>query len=355
MRQQHIRDLEPVNADKPESDDIAVGCAVQTDTRGVIKVTLIRLPRPRLPRRFASAWPGFLLAALLLVAMQPATAQSRQDYIQLNQRINQLEEQLYNMRARLETARNSFAASGNSENPGSVAELSVRMNAIEEQLRNMTGQVERFGFEINQLKQQVGGSQSSGAAPSSSGQSGQYANNGASGYGDSSGRDLNESGLSGSSGVLGQLPANGLGQGYGDTTQGGPVQLSRVTEAEQLYERSYGDMLQRRFDAAESGFKGFLRQYPGHELAGNAQYWLGETYYARGRYREAASAFISGYRDHAQSRKAPDSLLKLAITLNQLNQKQESCATLSQLKSQYPNASEAVKNRAGKERQRLRC
>ena len=38
-------------------------------------------------------------------------------------------------------------------------------------------------------------------------------------------------------------------------------------------------------------------------MAGNAQYWLGETYYARGKYMEAASTFAEGYKRIRKARK----------------------------------------------------
>ena len=63
-----------------------------------------------------------------------------------------------------------------------------------------------------------------------------------------------------------------------------------------------------------------------HSLAGSAQYWLGETFYAQGNFREAAQNFLHGYKNYPKSRRAPDSLLKLGISLNKLGQTQQACA-----------------------------
>ena len=57
-----------------------------------------------------------------------------------------------------------------------------------------------------------------------------------------------------------------------------------------LYEESHSKLLRRQFESAEVGFRQFLKKYPKHKLAGNAQYWLGETYYARQRWTSAAKA-----------------------------------------------------------------
>jgi len=154
---------------------------------------------------------------------------------------------------------------------------------------------------------------------------------------------------------LGRVPASALGGDAGMAEQqAGAYGPKPRSEAEVQYERAYEELLRRRFDAAEAGFKGFLRQYPEHDLAGNAQYWLGETYYARGHYKQAASAFMDGYRKFSSSRKAPDSLLKLAITLKQLGQTDETCAALDQLDRQFPDAPRAIRTPISRRRRSTR-
>ncbi|MFZ5674601.1 MAG: tol-pal system protein YbgF [Pseudomonadota bacterium] len=125
-------------------------------------------------------------------------------------------------------------------------------------------------------------------------------------------------------------------------------------DPEVVYERSYESLLRRQFGDAEVGFRGFLEQHRDHSLAGNAQYWLGETYYVQGDYKQAASAFLSGYRDFPKSRKAADSLLKLGLSLNRLGQKEQACAAYMQVGSQFPKAAEA-KKRAQSEIKRAGC
>ena len=121
-----------------------------------------------------------------------------------------------------------------------------------------------------------------------------------------------------------------------------------------LYERSNESLLRRQFGEAEAGFRTFLDKYPEHNLAGNAQYWLGETYYAQADYRQAAQAFLKGYQEYPKSRRAADSLLKLGISLNKLGQKDKACAVLGTVGSEYPKAVEARK-RAQAESGRAGC
>ena len=105
----------------------------------------------------------------------------------------------------------------------------------------------------------------------------------------------------------------------------------------------------------KSAFDDFLKRFPTNLLSGNAQYWLGETHFVRGQYKAAAGAFLKGYQTYTQSAKAPDSLLKLAMSLDRLGQKDAACSSYSELNTKFPNAPQSVKARAQSERQRVGC
>jgi tol-pal system protein YbgF len=123
----------------------------------------------------------------------------------------------------------------------------------------------------------------------------------------------------------------------------------------QHYEVAYGLLLQQDYAAAQASFEDFLARYPRDGLAGNAQYWLAETFFVRGQYKTAAQAFLKGYQTYSTSPKAPDSLFKLAISLDRLGQKNDACATFGELLQKFPSASATIKNRAQTERHRLGC
>ena len=124
---------------------------------------------------------------------------------------------------------------------------------------------------------------------------------------------------------------------------------------QQLYEQAYGFLLQKDYGAAEQSFDDFLKRHPTHHLAGNAQYWLGETFFVRGQYRPAAAAFLKGYKDHGSSQKAPESLLKLAMSLNRLGQKDAACSSFKELTTKFPTPPAHVRSLAKTERQRAGC
>jgi tol-pal system protein YbgF len=125
--------------------------------------------------------------------------------------------------------------------------------------------------------------------------------------------------------------------------------------ARDAYLKAYNLLIKQDYAGAENGFATFLEQYGEHELAGNAQYWLAETYYVRGQFEQAAQGFLKGYQTYSRSQKAPDSLLKLAITLDRLGKREAACATFAQLNQKFPNAPQHLTGRAKAERVRIGC
>lgn len=124
---------------------------------------------------------------------------------------------------------------------------------------------------------------------------------------------------------------------------------------EKQYEHAFELLRQSDYDKAEKAFTDFLAKNKGHQLAGNAQYWLGETYYVRNKFQDAAVAFAEGVQKYPKNNKAADNLLKLGMSLQQLNQKKDACTAFNQLITKFPEASASVKRRADTERRRLNC
>jgi tol-pal system protein YbgF len=85
----------------------------------------------------------------------------------------------------------------------------------------------------------------------------------------------------------------------------------------------------------------FLKTYPKSDLADNAQYWLGETYYASGDFSSAASAFRALLDQWPSSSKAPDALLQLGYSQYELKQYADARATLAQVSQKFPGSSAA--------------
>jgi len=109
------------------------------------------------------------------------------------------------------------------------------------------------------------------------------------------------------------------------------------------------------YETAEFALKEFIDKNKDHDLAGNAQYWYGETFRIRQLYSDAASAYLDGYQNYPKSKKAPINLLKLGITMVQLGEKDQGCAMIVGIKKQYPKASKSVLQKAQYEQKKFKC
>ncbi len=109
------------------------------------------------------------------------------------------------------------------------------------------------------------------------------------------------------------------------------------------------------YETAEFALKEFIDKNKDHDLAGSAQYWYGETFRIRQLYSDAATAYLDGYQNYPKSKKAPDNLLKLGITMVQLGEKDQGCKMISGLKKEYPKASKSVLQKAQYEQKKFKC
>ncbi|MDX2224793.1 MAG: tol-pal system protein YbgF [Rhodospirillaceae bacterium] len=123
----------------------------------------------------------------------------------------------------------------------------------------------------------------------------------------------------------------------------------------QQYDFAFDFLKRQDFARAEAGFREFMKRFPNDPLAGNAQYWLGETHYVRGDYQKSVIEFMNGYQKYPKSNKGPDNLLKLGMSLANLGQTKEACTALSRLTKEYPDANDQIRRGAQQERQKLKC
>jgi len=138
-------------------------------------------------------------------------------------------------------------------------------------------------------------------------------------------------------------------------TAGTAAPNASAAGADQLYHDAFKLLQDGDYAGAERDFKSFVQRFPQHVLAGNAQYWLGETYYARRDYQNAMTAFAEGYKVYKTSPKGPDNLLKLGITLAALGRKTDACSVFARFSQDYPKATDLQKRRVDQERQRNSC
>ncbi len=124
---------------------------------------------------------------------------------------------------------------------------------------------------------------------------------------------------------------------------------------EEQYEFAVSFMKIGDYETAEFALKEFIEKNKDHDLAGSAQYWYGETFRIRQLYSDAATAYLDGYQNYPKSKKAPDNLLKLGITMVQLGEKDQGCKMIFGLKKEYPKASKSVLQKAQYEQKKFKC
>ena len=125
--------------------------------------------------------------------------------------------------------------------------------------------------------------------------------------------------------------------------------------AAEQYEFAVSFMKVGDYETAEFALKEFIDNNRDHDLAGSAQYWYGETFRIRQLYSDAATAYLDGYQNYPKSKKAPDNLLKLGITMVQLGEKDQGCKMISGLKKEYPKANKSVLQKAQYEQKKFKC
>ncbi len=377
-----------------------------------MKTTAMKTASSQLFRRAARIVPMLAVCiALALGAVWSGPAWG-QDARALADRLDRLERSLTLLQRSLyrgeEPPAEALAPIGNADMPApSAARLHIRVSDLEELLRQLTGQIEEVGFGVRQMTSRLDklvadmdfrlrSLEQTAAAPGAAPGAAQMQLGMAPPVGAGAGevvatpqfpsvrvigqvdeRRLQQVQAGGPRPAAEQVavaplrqpvapaPAPQAAPGPGPVQQQGlpaapqapAAQMAALPAAtpEAQYEFAYGLLIRRDIPSAEVALAEFVGENPDHPLAGNAQYWLGETYYVRQDFMAAARTFAEGYSRYPKSGKAPDNLLKLAMSLNALGRKDDACITFTKLIDEYPGATVSVRRRAERERGLLAC
>jgi tol-pal system protein YbgF len=107
------------------------------------------------------------------------------------------------------------------------------------------------------------------------------------------------------------------------------------------YDAAFAALKDGRYAESARRFQAFLDQYPSSGLAGNAYYWLGESYYVTQNYKIALKSFQTLLQRYPESQKAPDALLKVGYSQYELKEWDQAEATLNQVVQTYPDTTVA--------------
>ncbi len=109
------------------------------------------------------------------------------------------------------------------------------------------------------------------------------------------------------------------------------------------YERTLTRFKDGDLDGARQGFAEFLVQHPHSDLAPNARFWLGESYYGKKDYSRAIDAYDQVQLNHPASEKVPAALLKKGYAYLALKDRKKAASALKQVIDLYPRSPEANK------------
>ena len=128
----------------------------------------------------------------------------------------------------------------------------------------------------------------------------------------------------------------------------------RVAERE-FYDNAFSALRDNKTEEAEALFKDFIKKFPNSQLLSNVHYWLGEISLSQKLYKEASVHFLNSYQSKPKGSKAPDSVLKLALALENMGNRSGACATLIKLTQEFPNMHPDIRKQANIEIAKLRC
>jgi tol-pal system protein YbgF len=116
------------------------------------------------------------------------------------------------------------------------------------------------------------------------------------------------------------------------------------------YQAAFDLLKDGQYGEAATALAAFVARHPGHELAPNALYWLGEAHYVQRDYTAALAAFESLLRDYPGARKVPDALLKAGYSQQEMRRLGPARALLTRVVEEYPDTQAADEARARLER-----
>lgn len=302
------------------------------------------------------AFPKLLTAAALATVFAFSLAPARSaDVDDLEDKLDRVERDLRELQYEVHKGNPPASSGGLAGGPaGGVSGGGARLNDMEQSLRELRGQVESLSFQVKQLTEQLDIARKEsnyrlgaleGGAPASAipvpGSSPALA----------AGKAAPPVALTrGGSNQAGKAPGN-LGSIPADAS----VETAGGLSPQQQYDGAMDLLSRAQYAEAQSAFRGFVAANPADQLAGPAQFWVGDIAFTQKDYQGSAKAFADVLKRYSKTAKAPEAMLKLGLSLVELGQKKEGCTTLGALKVKYPTAAKPLLDRAAKRSAEAGC
>jgi tol-pal system protein YbgF len=89
---------------------------------------------------------------------------------------------------------------------------------------------------------------------------------------------------------------------------------AKAADPETMYQAAYSDIAAGRYALARESFQTLLKTYPDTEVADNAQYWIGESYYGTGDFANAIVEFQKVLDNYPKGDKVPAAMFKMGLS-----------------------------------------
>jgi tol-pal system protein YbgF len=122
--------------------------------------------------------------------------------------------------------------------------------------------------------------------------------------------------------------------------------ISNIPLDKQKYDLALGKLKDKNYEQAKNLFAEFIESYPKSSMLDRALFWYAESYFGKKDFQNSALHYLKCYQKFPKGQKAQDALLKLAMSLGELNRKAEVCKIIKRLEAEFPNRSAAAKKTA---------
>jgi tol-pal system protein YbgF len=114
---------------------------------------------------------------------------------------------------------------------------------------------------------------------------------------------------------------------------------------EALYQKALETYRAGDMTKARELFTAFLEKNPNHDLAANAHYWLGESFYGEKRFEQAVLAFHDVIKKFPGKEKVPAAMLKQGMAFREMGDVKSARFVFNRLIDEHPKTEEAAKAR----------
>ncbi len=116
-----------------------------------------------------------------------------------------------------------------------------------------------------------------------------------------------------------------------------PAPLNPGVSPKRLYDTAYTDYTTGQWALSIQGFEAYVSTFPRSQLADDAQFFIGQNYYADGKFREAAEAFDQVVLSYPDGDVVAEALYKRGLTLERLDQLDLARETFQTVVREHPD------------------